>query len=102
MQTPPIPPVTHWFGNGLGQERSTPYLRSSGLRALPSACEGCGSKTPSAMVSSANIKIANAKFTFFISPVPAKLGSGWTSRTLFSFGLVRVAQAGNLLTNDKL
>src|SRR5216684_3914974 len=72
MQTPPMPPVTQRFGNGLGQEGST-----SNLGALPCACIGASDKTPRAMASPAACTAIRTKLDFlFILSLFAKLESG--------------------------
>src|SRR5580692_1612194 len=64
MQTPPIPPVTQRFGNGLGHEGST-----SNFGALPCARKGARHKSPSAAATPADVTAIRTKLVlvfFFI------------------------------------
>jgi hypothetical protein len=73
MQTPPIPPVTQRFGNGLGHAGST-----SNLGAMPCARNGAKYKNPIAMASPADAAAIRTKLALiFISSLFAKPESGF-------------------------
>ncbi len=65
MHTPPMPPVTHRFGKGLGQAGST-----SNLGALPCACRARRTTCRKAMANPANIAARRTKLIFFFISVP--------------------------------